>query len=663
MFSKIKKSLIAVAIPMLVFSAVSCSEKKQAAEEVSPFDEMTYSPEGTSFRLWSPEAEQVWVNVYQTADPAETPIVVAELSRGENGQWTGMVGSDLMNHYYAFQVKYKGEILQECPGVNAHAVGLNGRRAAIIDWNATNPDGWENDEKPAYNGPDGIILYEVHHRDMTMDPSSGIVNKGKYIAYCEEGTVNSFGESTGIDHIADLGVTHVHILPSFDGAGDEILNAYNWGYDPLNYNVPEGKYSTDPTDPYARVREFKMMVQSMHKHGLRVVLDVVYNHTNSVGDSNFDLVYPGYFYRFTEDGRYSDGSGCGNETASDKEMMRRYMVESVLYWAKEYHIDGFRFDLMGIHDIETMNQIQAALQAYDPSIFVYGEGWSAGNCAYDYEKLAMKAHAAQMPGIAAFGDELRDAVRGPFSDDNRGAFLCGISGNEESIKFGIAGAVEHPGVDYSKVNYSSEPWALEPTQMISYISCHDDMCLGDRVRHNLSFAPAAKHLEAVKLGQTIVLCSQGVPFIFCGEEIFRDKKMVHNSYKSPDYVNQINWNNKNTYAGLYDYIREMIKIRKEHKAFHMGSADAVRANLEFLPVKDDCTVAFRLDGAAVGDSWKEIFVAFNGSLFANSYLELPQGPYKVICRDGKICSEGLAVETVDSHVKIAPTSALILLKE
>lgn len=645
--SKHTKYALAAALTLVLGS---CAQKT-----VNPFDEMTYSPEATKFALWSPEAEAVSVYVYESADPAEAPADSAAMTLGTDGVWNATIQGDLMGKFYDFRTTFGGVQLQACPGLSARAVGLNGRRGAIIDWEATNPEGWESDVRPDLAGAEDIVLYEVHHRDFTMDPDSGIGHKGQYLAYTERGTRSSEGFATGTDHLVDLGVTHIHILPSFDGAGDEVQNLYNWGYDPLNYNVPEGKYSTDPANPYARVKEFKQMVQALHSAGIRVVLDVVYNHTNSTGDSNFDLVYPQYFYRMREDGSYSDGSGCGNETASERPMMRRYMVESVLWWAREYHIDGFRFDLMGIHDIETMNEIAVALHQYDPSIYVYGEGWSAGSCMMPTEELAMKANCMRMPLVAAFGDELRDAVRGPFSDDSQGAFLCGLPGHAESIKFGIAGAIEHPGVDYEKVNYSKGPWALEPTQMISYVSCHDDMCLADRLRNNIP-GDEARQIAAQKLGETIVLCSQGVPFIFCGEEVFRDKKMVHNSYKSPDSINAIEWVRRDKYADVYEYIRGMIRIRRAHKAFRMGDAVAVRENLEFLPVSGETMVVFRLNGAAVGDSWNEVFVAFNG---ANepAVIDLPEGEWTVVCQSGTACESGLG--TVSGTAVIAPVSALI----
>lgn len=638
-----------------IFSLIaSCTKTADAA-----FDEMTYSPSSTQFCLWSPEADAVQVNLYQT-DSDEVPYSVINLKKSKKGYWRGRAKEDLMNRFYTFQVTWKGEKLHETPGINATAVGLNGKKGAIIDRTLTNPDGWAEDRRPELASADEVILYEMHHRDFSMDSASGIDNKGRFISYTENGTTNSFGDKTGIDHLTELGITHVHILPSFDGAGDEIANEYNWGYDPLNYNVPEGKYSTDPADPYARIREFKQMVQAFHKNGIRVVLDVVYNHTATQGDSNFDLTYPQYFYRMRKDGTYSDGSGCGNETASEHGMMRRYIVESVRWWAKEYHIDGFRFDLMGIHDIQTMNEVRAALDAIDPSIIVYGEGWSAGTCEYDSDLLAMKANMSLMPGIAAFGDELRDAVRGPFSDDSKGAFLCGITGNEESIKFGLVGAIPHVQIDYGQVNYSSKPWATEPTQMISYVSCHDDLCLSDRIRNNIK-GDDATHTAALKLAQTIALCSQGIPFIFNGEEIFRDKMMVHNSYKSPDSVNAIEWDRKHVYRDVFDYMKEMIAIRKEHKAFHMGNADLVRKNVDFPRPDHDNLVIMHINGAGAGDSWKDIYVAFNGNT-ENVSINIPDGRYKVVCEDGKASRKG--IRTISGpYADIAATSAIILVKE
>lgn len=636
-----------VSLSLLLLSLCACTEKPD-------FRECTYTPEATIFKLWAPDADSVCVSIYQQGavgrgfgglstasggkdEASDSPVHTQMLKRTRGGYWRTSVGGDLIDRFYTFKIFHEGKWLAECPGINARAVGLNGRRAAIIDMKATDPEGWESDKAPELPGYDDIIIYETHHRDFSKSEDSGLNNKGLYLAWTENN-----GE-TGIDHLVDMGVTHVHILPSFDSDGDEIANPYNWGYDPLNYNVPEGRYSTDPADPYARIREFKQMVQSMHRHGLRVVLDVVYNHTSTTGDSNFDLTAPGYFYRFNEDGSYSNGSGCGNETASEKEMMRAYMIESVLYWIKEYHIDGFRFDLMGIHDIETMNAIRSAVDRVDPSIFIYGEGWSAGSCAIGGERLAMKAVTYKMPRIAAFGDEMRDAVRGPFSDDNIGAFLCGIPGHEDNIKFGIKGAIDS--------------WAAEPTQMIAYVSCHDDMCLGDRVKNNLK-GPESDRKRAVKLAETIVLTSQGVPFIYGGDEFLRTKKMVHNSFESPDSVNAIEWSLKAENRDVYEYVKSVIALRKSHKAFHMGKKELVEKAIEFLPVSGDCLVFYKIEASLCDDTWNEIYVGYNGASEAQ-VVDLPAGEYHLSLYDGEVCDKNIHV---DGTITIPRLSALIISK-
>ena len=526
----------------------------------------------------------------------------------------------------------------------AKAVGVNGKRAAVIDLRSTDPEGWANDVRPLLKDYADIIVYEMHHRDFSLDSVSGIRNKGKFLALTELGTTTSQGEKTGIDHLKELGVTHVHILPSYDYASVDESKPdkaqYNWGYDPQNYNVPDGSYSTDPYKPDVRIKEFKQMVQALHKAGIRVVLDVVYNHTFNTEESNFERTVPGYFYRQTKDGKPANGSGCGNETASDRAMMRKYMVESVLYWINEYHIDGFRFDLMGIHDIETMNEIRAAVDKIDPSIFIYGEGWAASAPQLDQEELAMKANIYKMPRIAAFSDEMRDGLRGGWDDDRKGAFLIGQPGHEMSIKFGLVGAVKHPQVINDSVNYSKEPWALQPTQMISYVSCHDDMCLADRLKATMPDATDEERASLHKLAETFVFTSQGVPFIFAGDEMMRDKKGIHNSYNSPDSINTIDWRNKTIHHDVFDYVRELITLRKNHPAFRMGDADKVRQYMEFLPVEGSNLVAFILKDNANGDSWKNIIVAFN-SRKEPAKLSIPAGRYTIVCKDGKIKQSGM----------------------
>ena len=561
--------------------------------------------------------------------------------------WTATVTGNLMGRFYTFDTG-RGE----CAGVFAKAVGVNGQRAAIIDMDKTDPAGWNDDRRPVVKSPADLVIYEMHHRDYSIDASSGIANGGKFLALTDP---------KAIAHLKELGVNAVHILPSFDYASvDETRLStpqYNWGYDPVNYNVPDGSYSTDPYKPETRIREFKQMVQALHKAGIRVILDVVYNHTFNIDGSNFQRTYPDYFYRKTADGKYSDGSGCGNETASEREMMRRFMVESVLYWIDEYHIDGFRFDLMGCHDIETMNAIRKAVDEVDPTIFIYGEGWSAGSCALPTEQLGLKANMKAMPGIAAFSDELRDALRGPFSDDTKGAFLAGKPGEEESIKFGIAGAIEHPQVDMSKVNYSTEAWASQPTQMISYVSCHDDMCLTDRLRASIPGITTDELIRLDMLAQTAVLTSQGVPFILSGEEMLRDKKGVHNSYNSPDSINRLDWNNMERYPQVMDYYKNLTRLRRNHPAFRLGSADLVRRHLEFLPTQPGL-VAFRLKDYAGRDDWRNIIVILNAAKQQRK-VAIPQGNYTIVCHEGKIDENGLSTFS-GSEATVSAQSALIL---
>ena len=640
---------------------VSCSpaKKEYASYELYPvrsgdLTEMEYTPEVTNFTLWAPTADEVRLMLFDTGDSGhayETVSMVAD----KEGTWTAKVEKDLIGKFYTFNVKIKDKWMGDTPGINAKAVGVNGKRAAIIDMNATDPEGWAADKRPALASPADAIIYEMHHRDFSIDPSSGIQHKGKFLALTEEGTLSPEQLATGIDHLKELGVTHVHLLPSYDYASvDETRldeNKYNWGYDPQNYNVPDGSYSTDPYDPSVRIKEFKQMVQALHKAGIRVVLDVVYNHTFNTAESNFERTVPGYFYRQMPDGSFADASACGNETASNRPMM---------HWINEYHLDGFRFDLMGIHDIATMNEIRKAATAVDPSIIIYGEGWAAKAPQMPEDSLAMKANTYRMPGIAAFSDEMRDGLRGPFNDNHQGAFLAGVPGGEESIKFGIVGAIKHPQVDNDLVNYSKASWAEQPTQMVSYVSCHDDMCLVDRLNASVPGITPQELIKLDKLAQTAVFTSQGIPFIYAGEEVMRDKKGVHNSYQSPDSINAIDWKRKAEHADVFAYYKGLIQLRKNHPAFRMGDADLVRKHLEFLPVEGSNLIAYRLKEHANSDAWEDIIVALN-SRKEPAKLTVPEGKYTVVCKDGFISEKGLGT-LYGSEVIVPAQSALIIYK-
>ena len=652
------KSLLTFVLFLSLLSSSAQLDARNSKDNLS-YKELNYSPSFSVFTLWAPTATEVRLNLY--ADGFQG-IAIKVLNLKQNGSfWTIKVKGNLSGNFYTFQIKHQGSWLNETPGIQCKATGVNGKRAAILDLKTTDPQGWAGDVRPALNNFTDIILYELHLRDFSVGPLSGMKNKGKYLALTESLT-SAEGLSTGIDHLKELGVTHVHILPAFDfGCIDETKlsdKKYNWGYDPQNYNVPEGSYATDPYAPESRIREFKQMVMAMHQKGLRVIMDVVYNHTYRLAGSNFELTAPGYFYRYNADGTPSNASGCGNETASEKAMMRQYMIESVLYWVKEYHIDGFRFDLMGVHDIQTMNDIRVALDAVDPTLFVYGEGWTAGGSPLLESERAIKQNGLQMPRIAVFSDDFRDAVKGSWNNHQSPGFASGLKGLEESVKFGIVGAIQHPQVDNSKVNYSKAPYANNPGDVINYVSCHDDMCLFDKLKAS---APTGSTMDDLirmdKLAQTMVFTAQGVPFMLSGEELLRTKMGVSNSFESPDSINQLHWENKLLQADVFSYYKELIRLRKEHPAFRMSQASEVRKNLTFLDGNQPGVVGFLLKNNANGDSWKMIVVIHNGNAMPME-MDIPAGSWTTVVSDGKINLNGLKTFS-GSRVTVPPVCSLV----
>jgi pullulanase len=629
--------------------------------------ELAVNSRGTQFKLWSPKAEDAVVKVYAEGKGG-SPLMTLQMTLDKStGTWSSSVAEQLYGKFYTFQIKKDGKWLAETPGVWAKAVGINGNRAAIIDFAKTNPAGWTTDKGPKVDNFTDVIIYEMHHRDMSMSPSSGIANKGKFLALTEHGTTNATGEATGIDHLKELGITHIHILPSYDyNSVDEMNlqdNTYNWGYDPLNYNSPEGSYSTNPSDPSCRIREMKEMIKALHDAGIGVIMDVVYNHTADNDASNFELTAPGYYHRHWDNGNYSDASGCGNETASDRQQMRDFIIYSVKYWATEYHIDGFRFDLMAIHDTETMNEVAAELKKVNPSIFVYGEGWTAGDSPLAPERRALKENVSKMQGIAVFSDDIRDAVKGHYSNAVDRGFASGKPGNEETVKIGIVASTAHPQVDYSKGNNSKFAYADSPEMIVNYVSCHDDLCLTDKLAKSMPDATDEQRREVAKLAQTVVMTSQGTPFMFAGEEVWRNKKGVHNSYKSPDDINAIDWSYKHTYADQFEYYKGLIALRKAHPAFRMTTAADIAKHLVFDKIDSTKTpnlISYSLCDNANGDAWKEIKVVFNGADHSQT-VNIKKGKWTIVAQDGKISPEGLGM-TNGGKITLAPYSALILAK-
>ena len=633
---------------MLTVAFMACT-----AKQVSVKDECLYTPQKTTFNFISPTADQMQVQIYSSADTDS--CMSYNLKKQANDLWSLTIKGDLQGKYYTIRSLQNGEWSEPAPGIFAKAVSVNGERAAIIDMNKTNPQGWAEDKRPQMTDPTDIVVYETHLRDFTMSQNSGITNKGKFLSLTEENTKTTDGLTSGIEHLKELGITHLQILPMFDyGSIDETTLSkgnYNWGYDPINYNVPEGGYSTNPYDPATRIIEAKQMILALHKAGIRVVMDVVYNHTYNVMGCSLGRVIPKYFYRLNPDGTYANGSGCGNETASEKELMRQFMIESVCYWAEEYHIDGFRFDLMGIHDQETMRQIRAALDKIDPTILVYGEGWSAMTPAYEYEKLAMKQYTHFMPRVGAFSDDIRNALIGSPFDHERG-FASGNNSSRNAVCFGLVG-----GIDY-KENQYGEGWSGQPMQHVSYITCHDNYCLRDRIEVSAKDETQDTQIRMNKLAQTAVLVSQGMTFIYGGEELYRTKLGIDNSYQSPDSINTIPWENKLKYNDLYEYYRQIIQIRHQHKALRLGSAELINKHVEFLPTENNSLIIYRIYDVNPLDNAKSIIVLLNGSK-ETIEAAIPQGDYSVLAEDAKADAKGLR-QTSTNLINVYPFSATIL---
>lgn len=654
---RIKRSFLwAMAAAAVMVSG--CTLRSQKTTERFPFYNgndlgVQYSPGSTKFRVWAPEASQVTLRIYDQGHEG-TLLETLQMKKSKNGTWVKKLKGDRVNQYYTMQATINGEVKNEVPDPYAKAVGVNGKRGMIVDLPSTNPPGWKQTPRPPLNSFADMVIWEIHMRDFSIHPSSGNNFPGQYLAFTQTGTTSPQGHKTGIDHLVELGITHVHLLPVYDFATVDETRLdepqFNWGYDPRNYNVPKGSYSTNPYDGNFRINEFKQMVQALHQNGIRVIMDVVYNHMYDAAASSFEQLSPGYFFRMREDGTYSDGASCGNETASEKEMMRKFMIESVKYWATEYHIDGFRFDLMGLHDITTMNMIRETLHEVDPSIFMYGEGWTAGDTPLPAEERAVKAHAAQLNGVAVFSDDIRDAIRGHWSDLYDQGFMVGRHGVEESIKFGVVASTRHPQLDYSKVNYSNEPYAETPLQTITYVTCHDNPCLWDKIQYTCNDCSQQDKLDIQMLANAIVLTSQGVPLLHAGEEIVRTKFGEHNTYNMPDSINQLVWDNKDEHLRVFEYYRDLITLRRNHPAFRMPTTEMIQQHLNFLEVDRPLLVGYQISGNANQDSWKDIIVFYNSDA-GDATVKLPEGEWVIVATKYSIEETGITVQGFDNLQK------------
>ena len=649
----------------------SCQEYQTSFESFADYPTyngtdlgVNYTQTNTTVKLWAPTSTTVLFRIYESGQ-GDDLIEKHFMNRKENGVWELNLDGDRAGKYYTFQSIVSDDTLQETPGPNAKAVGVNGKRGMIVDLATTNPKNWDNDKRPDLDGLENIIIYEIHVRDMTIHESSGSTNPGTFLGISKNGTVNQYGDQTGLDHLVELGVTHVHILPSFDFSSVDETKLdqpqYNWGYDPMNYNVPEGSYSTDPYNASVRIKEFKSMILAMHNNGIRVIMDVVYNHTGTTDLSVFNQTVPDYYYRHNQDNSWSDAAACGNETASERTMMRKYMIESVKYWANEYHIDGFRFDLMGIHDIETMNMISTELKSFDPTLFVYGEGWTAGNSPLPDSLRALKKYTSDLTDIAVFSDDLRDGLKGSVFEVEEKGFASGKPGLEASIQFGIVASTQHNEINYKLVNYSDAPWSPRPIQTINYVSCHDNNTLFDKLILSVPETDEEQIIKMHMLSQTIVLTSQGIPFLHAGTDFLRTKNGVENSYNYPDSINQINWDRKHEYREVFDYYRDLIALRKAHPAFRMPTTKMVQNHLFFESFDNNNLVGYIVKGNVNGDIWKNIYVLFNGNTESMS-IDIPNGKWSVILEDFKIDENGSRIIDGGNYL-IAGTSALILVQK
>ena len=636
-----------------------------------------YYKNSSEFKLWAPLSEEVQLILYgKEYNNLEANKTIIKMNKEDRGVWQVIIDEDLNGEYYNYLVRNNGKTYESVDPY-AKAVSINGEKSMVIDMEITNPTGWSNDKRPLLKAATDSIIYEAHIRDLTKDEASGVIKalRGKYIgAVLENSKIKGTSITTGVDHLKELGITHIHLLPVFDyGSIDERYDSpdnYNWGYDPQNYNVPEGSYSTNPYEGAVRISEFKEMVYRFHQAGIRVVMDMVYNHTYNL-ESPLNLTVPGYYYRKDKYGCYSNGSGCGNETASERYMFRKYMIDSVLYWAKEYHIDGFRFDLMGLHDLETMRIIRNELNKVDKSIIMYGEGWTCYDTPLNINESAVKNNICKFDDlqIAAFSDDARDSIKGSVFLKESLGFVNGGDNYEESIKYTICASTKHDEIDLSKVVYSKSFWANEPYQTITYDSAHDNNTLFDKLRMSCKDENEEELLKMNKLAAAIVLTSQGISFLHEGEEFARVKEnlqgeIIENSYNSSDYTNELKWLRKQRYIDLFNYYKGLIKLRKEYKAFRMNSNKEIQNNISFMAkgneFKDNHIVGYIINIEDYNDSYSKIAVIFNANKY-NVEVDLDEGKWNVLV-DGEKADSEVQYKIEDSIVNVSARSALILIK-
>lgn len=606
--------------------------------------ETTYS----EFTFWSPSALKVSLKIYkETSD--NIPIILSSNELEENNNiWYLKYYGDLKGYLYTYEVTH-ADRCNEIVDPYAKAVSVNGHYGAIVDLRDSNPTGFLNDStiKGHYNPTDAII-YEISIRDMTTYPKTDIINKGKYLGLCQLKDSNGYRLDCGISHIIDLGVTHVQLMPIFDfsfSSVDELMprKKYNWGYDPQNYNVPEGSYATNPKDPLCRIKELKTLIQTLHSNNLYVIMDVVFNHIFNYETSNLELSFPGYYFRRYDNGFICNGSGCGNDIATERPMVRKFIIDSLKYWVNEYHIDGFRFDLMGLIDVNTMNEIYKNLKELNENVFIYGEGWNLSTNLSEDDKTILKNNY-KTPSISYFNDFFRDTFRGSvfFSDDI--GFIAGKN------------HIDHLAI---KAITGSDHIFSSPCQNINYLCCHDNHTFWDKLSLSAKFVDEETRIDMFKLGIGILLLSQGIPFFQSGLEFLRTKDSLGNTYNSPDYINWIDWDRKYKYYNIYLYTRNLIRLRRNHKAFRFSSFENLKNHMYILENVPHNVVGYKIYGNGNGDTWSEILVIFNSN---DTIIRLPisSGPWILVAN--KHFVDEKSTKVINNVIEIDKFSFVLLYK-
>ena len=588
---------------------------------------VTYTKASTKLRVWAPTATAVNVVTYKESDSPSSSGTLTKMTYDTKGTWVATLKGDQNGTVFNYRVSVNNTV-NEAVDPYVRATTVNGTRGVIVNLDATDPKGWST-SKPKFSGkPTDAVIYELHVRDLSMDASSGIPakNKGKFLALTDLSTSNN-GQKTGVSAIKDLGVTHVELLPIFDFATvNENIPTFNWGYDPQNYNVPEGSYSSDPTKPTARITELKSAIMALHKAGLRVNMDVVYNHVSNANTFSQNLIVPGYFFRRDDNGNLTSGSGCGNDVASERPMVRKFIVDSVKYWTTEYNLDGYRFDLMGLMDIQTINEITTALKKIDPTILVIGEGWNMGTLPAD--KRANQLNISKLPGVAHFNDQIRDGIKGSVFDAADNGFATGKFTAKMNVMAGIVG-----NTDYSTEIMTK--WTTNaPGQSVNYVESHDNMTLVDKITASVKDVKPAEIAQLSQLAGSIALLSQGMPFIQAGQEFLRSKGGDTNSYKSSDLVNSLKWGTQSANSATVKYYKGIIALRKAHPAFRMATTDLVRKNLTFL-TSPEGTIAYLINGSDVKDSASTIVVVHNANTTSQTITLPKSGSWSVLVESGR----------------------------